>query len=251
MCYLYNKLQDIINVEFPALLSEDKMIDDNFRLLAEEKVKKIARKLEEEINSLKSEGYLSDIDFQMIIDGAYLSGTAVKKALTETNYPNDMRVELINRLIEEFENSTNDVLESARDKKYSIEISKKRLENIDNKAIELLKNTLEKTQISRDQFDRKIREIKTKHRQVISDISTIPKKHPRKGEMIDNWIVEYEKQILSFASAPSNLDYSTSMKLDKSKFSSKLPEGQNISKEVTSKQKKKIFGRLFSKRGKQ
>jgi hypothetical protein len=84
-----------------------------------QKMRIISERLDDELSALQKQGLLMPVDKQKMIADAKTSGKAILNALERNDYPSDMQSELIKRLIVQFENSVDEVINQAKLRKYS------------------------------------------------------------------------------------------------------------------------------------
>lgn len=109
--------------------------DDPLLLETRARFQSISARLDQKRNELQSRGLLTELDMQKMMNSALQSGEAVLVALDRTDYPPEMQRELINRLILQFENSTNEVLAKAEQRLYNNKYIEIQLNEIDNRVI--------------------------------------------------------------------------------------------------------------------
>lgn len=95
----------------------------------------ISSRLEDQLSALQEQGLLTPLDKQKLITDARTSGIALLNALSHENYLPQMQEELIKRLVKQFENSTNDIIERAKLRKYFKPRLIERFSNIENRVL--------------------------------------------------------------------------------------------------------------------
>lgn len=110
------------------------MTDTQDPLTVETKTKldAIAAAFDQRVAWLESEGLLTSLDRSKLRVDALQGGQAVVRALGKYEYPEDMRTELVNRLIIQFEQSVEDVLSNAELRLFTDNYIKNKLNRIDH-----------------------------------------------------------------------------------------------------------------------
>lgn len=187
------------------------MHDDPLFEEARERFRNIAEHLQRQLEDLHRQGVLDRTDLLRLVEESKLSGHAVLKALDSTDYPLDMQRELVNSLIVQYETSTTDILANARLRQYSPERIEARLVEADRRVVGGWEDALRTKTVTQRQYDDMLVALRRMHSEAIDGIRSIPSGHPKRIEMTDSWIADYEARSARLATIPvPQLDYAPS-----------------------------------------
>jgi hypothetical protein len=156
---------------------------------------KTAAYLRKELRELYDDGVLTDLDVKKISDDSKLSGQAVINAINQSDYPENMRRALVDHLIGQYEASIEDILKEARSRRYSPERIEARLEAIEGRIIPNMSDAVERRLVSRQQSDEISKIISEQRDEITKGIKTIPRQHPKKPDLIETWLLDYEEKL--------------------------------------------------------
>jgi len=179
------------------------MANDSY-LYAEAKSRflELATHLDGELEKLYKEGILKRTDWIKLREDSKLSARAVIDALERTDYPPEMQRELVARLMTQYESSVERILDGARQRRYSIDRIETRLRAAEEKVYSNLEDALNSRSISQSQYSQTANLVKAQHKEVIAGIRSIPRNHPKKNELIDTWIADYQQEMEKLAQLP-------------------------------------------------
>lgn len=160
---------------------------------------KTAAYLKKELRELYDDGVLTELDVNKIIDDSKLSGQAVINAINQPNYPENMQRALVDRLIGQYEASIEEILSEARGRRYSPERIEARLKATEERVIPNLDEAVERRLFTKQQRDEISRLIKAQHDEIVKGIKSIPRQHPKKQELIETWLLDYEEKLQKLA----------------------------------------------------
>jgi hypothetical protein len=194
---------------------------------------KLASYLESELRKLYQEGVLTRTDWIKLVEDSRLSAQAVISALNRTDYPTEMQRELVAQLIAQYETSIERTLNEVRQRQYSADRIETRLRSAEEIVYSSLSSLLSAKSISQRQFDNTLRLVKAKHQQVMKGIRSIPSNHPKRSELIETWIADYQRDMEALAKTfPPRLSYAaTSNSTQSNKPSAARSEQVHCSKE--------------------
>lgn len=167
-----------------------------------DKFMRLASYLDTELKRLYDDGVLTKIDWMKLVEDSKLSGQAVMNAINKTDYPPEIQKELVNNLIAQYEVSIEQILLEAKNRRYAIERIEEVINSFEKPVYSNWENALRTKTISQRQYQDVVNKVKTGHKDIINGIRSIPPKHPKKPEMIDSWIEEYQLQMKKLATPP-------------------------------------------------
>lgn len=162
---------------------------------SKDRLMKTAAYLTKELRELYDDGVLTELDVQKITADSKLSGQAVVNAINQSDYPENMRRTLVDRLIGQYEASIEDILREARGRRYSPERVEAKLEDIEGRIIPDTSEAVRRRLMTGAQADEISKLISTQHNEIIKGIKTIPREHPKKPELIETWLLDYEEKL--------------------------------------------------------
>lgn len=171
----------------------------------------LAERLRTELKKLYDEGLLTRTDWMKLMEDSELSAQAVLTAINRTDLPPDMQKELVRKLIDQYEVSAEQILQDAKLRRYAPERVEESLYMLEEPVMTNWRNALNAKTISQRQYQDTMNLVKSKHRETVNGIRSIPPKHPRRSELIDSWLEEYRKQMEQLAIVPfPRLSYAAS-----------------------------------------
>ncbi len=170
---------------------------------AHNKFMKLASYLESELKRLYDDGVLTKTDWMKLVEDSKLSGQAVIKAINRTDFPPEMQKELVKNLIAQYEESIEQILQNARDRRYMPERIEEQLLVFEKPVRDNLEKALNAKTISRRQFQEVLNQVKVNHKDIVKGIRLIPSNHPKKAEIIESWLNSYQQQMEKLAVMPT------------------------------------------------
>lgn len=156
-----------------------------------QKIQAIDMKAKEEFEALLQQGLLSQMDYRKVKIEVEASKQAVIRALQNQDYKPEMQVELVNRLLERYQESLFKSIQEIKNRQYTDENVETRIALVEHDAVTTMKRSLDKGIISKQVWREFDRYIQRERKKLITSINGIPKKHPRRGDMIEQWLKEY------------------------------------------------------------
>lgn len=167
--------------------------------------------IETELKKLYEDGVLTKTDWMKLVEDAKLSGQAVLNAINRTDYPPAMQKELVKNLLAQYEDSMQQILNDAGQRRYSPERIDEKLNHCEQQVYTNWENAYKARVVNQRQYQDVTNRVKAEHRDILNGIRSIPSRHPKKAEMIDSWLDEYKKQMEKLAVIPTpQLDYAPS-----------------------------------------
>lgn len=199
-----------------------------------DKFMRLASYLDTELKRLYDDGVLTKIDWMKLVEDSKLSGQAVMNAINKTDYPPEIQKELVNNLIAQYEVSIEQILLEAKNRRYAIERIEEVINSFEKPVYSNWENALRAKTISQRQYQDVVNKVKTGHKDIINGIRSIPPKHPKKSEMIDSWIEEYQLQMKKLATPPPpQLSYAPSQEISsKQKKALDIPQSKKSDSQV-------------------
>ena len=199
-----------------------------------DKFMRLASYLDTELKRLYDDGVLTKTDWMKLVEDSKLSGQAVMNAINKTDYPPEIQKELVNNLITQYEVSIEQILLEAKNRRYAIERIEVLINSFEKPVYSNWENALRAKTISQRQYQDVVNKVKTGHKDIINGIRSIPPKHPKKSEMIDSWIEEYQLQMKKLATPPPpQLSYAPSQEISsKQKKTSDIPQSKKPDSQV-------------------
>jgi hypothetical protein len=163
---------------------------------ARERFMKLANYLDAELIKLQQAGVLTEVDKLKLIEDSKLSAQAVLNAIGRTDYPARMQEELVNRLINLYEVTVEDILNNARERLYSTDQIQAKLVQIANSVLPDLESLVRNRLITKEQRNEIIKRVNEINSEVLDGIISIPRNHPKRHELIDTWLVDHKGRLL-------------------------------------------------------
>jgi len=171
----------------------------------------LAGRLRGELKKLYDEGVLTKMDWMKLTEDSELSAQAVISAINRNDLPPEMQKELVKNLINQYEVSTEQILQDARYRRYTPERIEERLDIYEKPVLTNWGNALDAQTINQRQYQDVMNRLKAMHRDAVNGICSIPQKHPKRTELIESWLDEYRQQMEKLAITPTpRLSYAPS-----------------------------------------
>ena len=171
----------------------------------------LAEYLRQELEKLYEEGVFTESDWLKIKTDSNLSAQAVLKAINDADYPPEMQRELVRKLIDQYEESIEQILSDARARRYSSERVNMRIKSIEERVVLNWKNALDARIVSKRQYNNTMALLRAKHKEIVKGIKSIPREHPKRLDLVESWLKEYEMELERLSKIPSpELSYATS-----------------------------------------
>ena len=208
---------------------------------------RLAEYLQHELKRLHDEGVLTRADWLRLIEDSRLSGQAVLGAIDRADYPPQMREELVKNLITQYEASIEKILEEARRRRYSIERIEGRLRKAEEQVATNWSNAVRAQMVTKSQHDRVMKTLRSKHKEVTSGLKSIPGRHPRRMELIESWLTEYEADMNKLSRIPlPRLSYAASRPVSYGNKARVASSGGQTKPEEEKKLRRGVIRRLLS-----